>query len=296
MTLFNHHRKNEKLDKRVMLALKISFIINLILTICEISFGLVAKSVALVGDGLHNMGDTFSILLVIIVYIIGNKVANHKYSYGFKRAEVIGCFINLIFLSLSGIYLFYEGIKKILSPTAIDGTIVIYVAILASIINFCTAIILLKYSFNNKNIRLIFIHNFSDVLGSIGVILSGVFAIVFKWYFIDAIVAIGISIYLVIQVILHLPDILNILMNASPDDLDVNEIKSRLKQIDGIKDVHHMHLWYIEENEISFNCHITSDNLDILKEIKKILETEFKIYHSYVQIEKDECDLEEGIF
>lgn len=296
MVFCNHHKKCKEVDKRVINALKIAFIINLLLTFFEIGFGLYAKSVALVGDGLHNIGDTISILLVVVVCILGGRVANKKYSYGFKRAEVIGNLVNLVLLFLSGIFLFYKGVQKIIFPVTTNGTVVMYVAILAGLINFITALILLKYSFNNRNIKVIFVHNFSDALSSIGVFISGLFSLLLGWYFIDGIVAVLISIYLFIQIGLNLPPVLNVLMNASPNGLDMNMIKERLKEIKDVKDVHHIHLWSMEENEVSFNCHVVSDNSDVLEEIKDILENEFKIYHSYIQIEKRNCDSEEGIF
>ena len=238
----DHHKTSVEVDKKTIKILKFVFVINFLLTVVEIFFGYMAKSTALIGDGLHNLGDSLSIMLLIIAFIMGSRIANKKYSYGFKRSEVLGSLINLFILFLSAIYLLFEGFSKMFNPSQIDGELVMVVAFIALVVNACTAFLLFKNAKSNTGIKIIFIHNFSDVIVSLGVILSGMFALILGWYFVDSVIAIMMAGYLLIQVVSNLPGIFNILMNASPDNLSIDDIKSKIMEVKGVVDVHHIHL------------------------------------------------------
>ena len=218
-----HHHHHEISEKTVKYLL-ISFIINMLLTVVEIVGGIIAGSVSLIGDALHNTSDAFSILIAVIAFKIGRKKADGKYTYGFKRAEVIGGFVNLILLFIAGTYLLVEGVERLISPQEIDGGIIVWVSVAALIIDAATAKLSHHGSDHNTNMRMVFLHNLADALGSVGVIISGLCVMWFGVYFVDGLVALMIAAYMIYQSVASFPKIVNILMNAAPEGLDLQKV------------------------------------------------------------------------
>ena len=284
----HHHHHNEVTQKSVRLLI-LSFVINMLLSVAEIIGGIISGSVSLIGDALHNTSDAFSILIAVIAFKIGNKKASAKYTYGFKRAEIIGGFVNLILLFISGCYLLAEGIERLINPQQIDGLLIIWISVLALIIDALTAKISHHDAHHNSNMKMVFIHNLADAFGSIGVIISGLCIMWFDLYRVDGIVALLIAFYLIFQSVVSFPQIVNILMNAAPDNIDIEQVKNSLLAIKNIKNVHHLHLWCISEHNVAIECHIESDNNDIIVEATQLLKDKFGITHCNFQVENKSC-------
>lgn len=283
-----HHHEHDVCAKSINYLI-FSFVINLLLSIFEIAGGIISGSISLIADALHNTSDAFSILIAVIAFKIGNKKANKKFTYGFKRAETIGGFINLILLFISGCYVLMEGIKHLIIPNNINGSIITYISIIALIIDVMTAKLSHHGSQHNSNMRMVFLHNLSDALGSVGVTISGIFAMYFNVHIIDSIIAILLATYMIYQSVISFSKIVNILMNATPNNLDIDEIIDDLNNLTGVRDIHHIHVWNINENDVSFECHVVSNNFSILNEIKSILKQKYNIIHSNIQIENNVC-------
>ena len=283
-----HHHNNKVTQKSVKLLI-LSFAINMLLSVAEIIGGIISGSVSLIGDALHNTSDAFSILIAVIAFKIGNKKASAKYTYGFKRAEIIGGFVNLILLFISGCYLLAEGIERLINPQQIDGLLIIWISVLALIIDALTAKISHHDAHHNSNMKMVFIHNLADAFGSIGVIISGLCIMWFDLYRVDGIVAFIIAFYMIFQSVVSFPQIVNILMNAVPDNIDIEQVKNSLLAIKNIKNVHHLHLWCISEHNVAIECHIESDNNDIIVEATQLLKDKFGITHCNFQVENKSC-------
>ncbi len=279
-----HHHHGDVSEKTVKY-LMISFIINMFLSVAEVIGGIIAGSVSLIGDALHNTSDAFSILIAVVAFKIGRKKADSRYTYGFKRAEIIGGFVNLILLFISGVYLLIEGISRIITPEPIEGEIIIWVSVLALIIDAATAKLSHHDSDHNTNMRMVFLHNLADALGSVGVIISGLCVVWFEIYFIDGVVALMIAAYMIYQSVLSFPKVVRILMNAAPEGLNMDEVLQTLNDIKGVKDVHHVHVWSVNEKDISLECHMVADNMDLAHQAAHILDEKFGIAHCNIQIE-----------
>ena len=287
--MHEHHHHAEVSSKTVGL-LFLSFIINMLLSVVEIIGGIISGSVALIGDALHNTSDAFSILVAVLAFKIGAKRANSKYTYGFRRAEVIGGFINLILLFISGCYLAVEGVGRLISPQQIDGKMIIVISVLALVIDALTAKISHHGAHHNHNMKMVFVHNLADAFGSLGVIVSGICVLLWGVYRIDGIIALVIAAYMIWQAIASFKPIVNILMNAAPESIDLEEVKKSIAKIKGVKDVHHLHLWCIDEHETAFECHVISEDMTVAQKIAKKLDEKFAIEHCNVQVEtKEKC-------
>ncbi len=284
----HEHHHNHEINSKTVVYLIWSFCINILLSLVELIAGILGGSVALIGDALHNTSDALSILIAILAYKIGLKKSNAQYTFGFKRAEIIGAFVNLILLFISALYLFVEGIGRFISPQNINGELIIYVSIIALIIDGLTAKLSHHESHHNTNMKMLFLHNLADALGSVGVIISGLCVVYFDWYFVDGIIALMIAGYMMFHSIAAFPKIVKILMNATPEHIDIENIRKKLLKIKNVSDIHHIHVWNVDEHNISLECHVVSDDLNVVADIKKILENKFDIHHSNIQIETKE--------
>ena len=286
----HEHHHNHKVNAKTVIYLTWSFAINILLSVVELIAGIVGGSVALIGDALHNTSDALSILIAVLAYKIGLKKSNKHFTFGFKRAEIIGAFVNLILLFISALYLFVEGINRIISPQNINGELIIYISIIALIVDGITAKLSHHESHHNTNMKMLFLHNLADALGSVGVIISGLCVVYFDWHFVDGIIALMIAGYMVFHSIVAFPKITKILMNATPDNIDIDEIKKRLLKIKNVSDVHHIHVWNIDEEHISLDCHIVSEDITVLEKARNILAKNFNVHHSNIQLETKESN------
>jgi len=283
-----HHHHGEVTEKSVKLLI-LSFAINMFLSIAEIVGGIVSGSVALIGDALHNTSDALSILIAVIAFKIGNKKASTKYTYGFKRAEIIGGFVNLILLFISGVYLLIEGVGRLVHPEQIEGMLIVWISVLALIVDVFTAKISHHGAHHNTNMKMVFIHNLADAFGSIGVIISGLCIVWFGVYSVDGIVALLIAFYMIFQSVVSFPKIVNILMNAAPDNIDIEQVKNCILEIEDVRGVHHLHLWNISEHSVALECHVESCNVDIVPIVADKLKDKFGINHCNIQVETTSC-------
>lgn len=286
----HEHHHNHDVNAKTIVYLIWSFVINILLSIAEFIAGIVGGSVALIGDALHNTSDALSILIAVMAYKIGLKKSDKRFTFGFKRAEIIGAFVNLILLFISAFYLFAEGLSRIISPQDINGKLIIYISILALVIDTLTAKLSHREAHHNANMKMLFLHNLADAFGSVGVIISGLCVIYLDWHFIDGIIALMIAAYMLFHSIVAFPKVVKILMNATPDNIDIDKIRKHLLKIKNISDVHHIHVWNIDEHHISLECHIVSEDISVVTKVKDVLAKNFNIEHTNIQIETKETD------
>ena len=166
---------------------------------------------------------------------------------------------------------------------------IIWISVFALIVDALTAKISHHHSHHNSNMKMVFIHNLADALGSLGVILSGIFIVLFNINFMDGIIAIVISLYMIFQSVISFKPIVNILMNAAPDNINLDEVEQFIKKIDGIDDVHHIHIWCINEHDISIDCHVKGSDLELVNKITSLLSEKFGINHCNIQLETNNC-------
>ncbi|TMM47068.1 cation diffusion facilitator family transporter [Colwellia ponticola] len=268
---------------------KLSFavFINILLTVVQIIGGLVSGSLSLIADALHNLSDAGAILIAIVARKIARKPANSNMTYGFKRAEIIGALINSTTLIIVGFYLIYEAISKYFNPEPINGWIVVWIATIALVIDAVTAWLTYRSGVkNNLNLKAVFIHNMSDAFASIVVIVAGTLIILYQWYFVDIIATIAISMYVIYHGLSLAKQTIKILMQAVPDDIDIDELCTVIESITSVKKVNHIHVWQLDDNKKFLEAHVTLeiDQIDNgIAQIKKILVNQYGIDHSTIE-------------
>ncbi len=282
----DHGNKNMS-DFRLVMAVTI----NVLLTVAQVIGGVVSGSLSLIADALHNLSDAGSLALALFARRIGRRPADAEKTFGYGRAEIIGALINLTTLIIIGIYLIYEAIMRYFEPQEIAGWTVIIVAGIALVIDIGTAILTYSMSKNSLNIRAAFLHNVSDALASVGVIIAGTFIILYELYIVDTIVTVMIAGYVLYQGFNSLPRVISILMQGMPPDIDRGNVVTVMKNVEGVKNVHHVHIWEIDEHRRSLEAHIQISRASIeqIEQIKLTLKDrlrgDFDISHSTLEFE-----------
>ncbi len=282
----HHHRKPES-DRGLLVAVGI----NVLLTFAQVMGGIISGSLSLIADALHNLSDAASLGIALFARKISRKPADEFKTFGYQRAEVIAALINLTLLITISLYLIYEAIWRIVEPQVITGWIMVLVAGIALIVDTITALITYKMSKSSINMKAAFLHNLADALASIGVILAGSFILLYEWYWVDTLVTFFIAGFVLWQGLTLLPKTIHLLMEGTPEDLSSEDIKLSAEQINGVEDVHHIHVWHLDEHRIALEAHVvvTANELkevEVIKDkLKQLLKDKFNITHSTLEFE-----------
>ncbi len=276
-------------DRRLMLAI----IANMLLTVAQVAGGIVSGSLSLVADALHNFSDASSLLIAWLARRIGRQPADDLRTFGYRRAEVIAALVNLVSLVIIGLYLIYEAVWRIFQPQVIEGWIVVIVAGVALVVDVATAVLTWTMSKHSMNIRAAFLHNVSDALASVGVVVAGSLILLYGWYWTDTLLTLVIAAYVLYQAMTLLPQTIHLLMEGTPEGLSVTDVKAAMEAVEGVKNVHHIHLWQIDEHRSALEAHIVIDHFEDTARIKDALKARlgdsFDITHSTLEFETENC-------
>ncbi len=286
----DHHHDIEGMgDRRLIWAIAI----NMVLTLAQVVGGILSGSLALIADALHNFSDAAALLIAWVARRVGRKPADSFKTFGYKRAEVIAALINLVTLVIVGLYLIYEALWRIYEPQSIDGWTVVVVAGVALVIDVATAILTYSMSKQSMNIRAAFLHNVSDALASAGVILAGSLILLYGWYWTDTALTLLIAGYVLYQAATLLPKTIHILMEGTPEDISIEEVIKAMEGVRSVSNVHHVHLWQLDEHRNGLEAHVVIDDFMDSEAIKAALKDElkqqFSITHSTLEFEVENC-------
>ena len=265
--------------------------INILLTLAQVIGGIISGSLSLIADALHNLSDAASLGIALFARTIGRKPADKTKSFGYQRAEVIAALINLTLLITVSLYLIYEAVWRIVEPQVVTGLIIVVVAGVAFVVDMVTALITFRMSKNSLNMKAAFLHNLADALTSIGVIIAGALILLYQWYWVDTLLTFLIAGFVLWQGIIMLPKTIHLLMEGTPENLSSDEIKASLEEAKDVEDVHHIHIWNLDEHRIALEAHVVVatnelQEVEVIKrKLKEILKDRFKITHSTLEFE-----------
>ena len=266
---------------------------NMLLTVAQAVGGILSGSLSLAADALHNFSDAASLLIALVAIRIGRKPPDQFKTFGYKRAETIAALINLTTLIIIGLYLCYEAIMRFITPEPVAGWMVVLVAGVALAVDVFTALLTYSQSKNSMNIKAAFLHNVTDALASVGVIITGTLILLYGWIWTDAAMTLIISGYVLWQGFTELPKVIHLLMEGTPKGMDAESIITAMEAESGVKEVHHVHLWQLDEHRNALEAHVvlgTKADMDDLKSrLKKMLHDKFEIEHSTLEFEKNLC-------
>jgi cobalt-zinc-cadmium efflux system protein len=286
------HREN--LNKKNLLAVTV---LNLVITVTEVIGGIVSNSLALLSDAIHNLGDTFAVIIAYAASLIGKKDATEKKTFGYKRIEILAALLNSVVLIAITIFLFHEAYRRFLSPQPIKGLIMFVVAVIGFTANLIAVLLLKKESHQNLNIRAAYLHLLGDTISSVAVIVGSILVYFYRIFWIDPLVTVLIGLYIMKEAYGVLRETVDILMQATPSSFDLSAVVSEIEKHEEIDNVHHVHSWKLDDRQIHFECHVdlnkdlpVSDTDIIRIEIERMLQNKFGISHVTIQFEYNCCN------
>jgi len=281
------HIDPESEDRRVSLAIWA----NGLLTVAQIVGGVFAGSLALIADALHNFSDMASLVIAFIARKIARRPADARMTFGYGRIEIVVALINYTTLILVGVYLIYEGGMRMIDPPQVAGWTVVILGAVALVVDTLTALLTYSMQKGSVNIRALFLHNLSDALASVAVIIGGTLIILYDLRWVDPAITIGIALYILYLALTEIGGPIRMLMLGSPPDMDAGAVVDAMTDVDGVRDVHHVHLWQMQEHEVALDCHVVLmgrdwTDLEAVKQaVKKKLADDFGITHSSLEFE-----------
>lgn len=286
----DHHHHHHHTPANFNFAFAIAVILNLAFTLIETGYGLYAHSMGLLADAAHNFGDVLSLLMTWAANILLMRAATEKYSYGYKKTTILSALANaLILVFISGIIL-YESFNKLFHPVSVHEMIIIVVALIGIAINGSTALLFLKGSEEDINIKSAFLHLAYDALISVGVVLAGVIILFTNWLWLDPLAGIIIVLVILLGTSGLLRDSVNLILGAVPRGVNQQGVRNYLSQLPGVVAIHDLHIWGLSTRENALTAHLIMPDKHFTdedyQEINHILAHDFKIQHVTLQIEK----------
>ncbi|KAA2311960.1 cation transporter [Puniceibacterium sp. HSS470] len=274
-------------DRRVAIAIWA----NGLLTVAQVVGGIFSGSLALIADALHNFSDMASLVIAFAARKIARRPADERMTFGYGRVEIVAALINYTTLIMIGFYLIYEGGMRMIDPPEVMGWTVVILGGIALVVDTLTAMLTYSMQKGSVNIRALFLHNLSDALASVAVIVGGTLIILNDMRWVDPAITIGIALYILYLSFTEIGAPIRALMLGSPPDIDGNDVVTAIQGVDGVVDVHHVHLWQMQEHAAALDCHIVVERermgeADKIKEnVKSVLHERFSIEHSTLEFE-----------
>ncbi len=287
----HHHEISGNIGIRFI----ITILLNFLITIVEIVGGIVAGSLSLISDALHNFSDGVAVIISYIALRLRERDHSPRHTFGLKRAEILAAVINSSVLLVISLYLFYESVERLIHPAEVQGSLMSVIAAIGLVANVIGTILLHKDSDTSMNIRSAYLHLFTDALSSVAVLLGGLAIYFWKVYWLDPILTILIGLYILKESYHILVNAIHILMEGAPPDVPAEKIKETIESFDGVDDFHHLHLWMVGENDIHLEGHVNirdmrvSESNELGRKIELKLKEKFNIRHVTLQFECNQC-------
>jgi len=294
----SHHNHNDLQGRNLF----ISIFLNIIITVAQVIGGLVSGSLSLLSDALHNFSDVVSLIISYIANKLSKRKASLHKTFGYKRAEILAAFINAATLIIVAILLIIEAVKRFQNPQEIESNLVIWLSLLGIVANGFSVLLLKKDSEANMNMKSAYLHLLTDMLASVAVLIGGLLMKFYQLYWVDSVLTLAIALYLIWVGFDLLKDSIKVLMLFTPDAIPIQEIVKDIQKNKAIKNVHHIHVWQLNEDEVHFEAHIDfeedislSQFDTILHEIEELLYHNYEINHVNIQPEFGKCDVKDVI-
>lgn len=277
--------------------LVISIGLNVLITVSQVIGGLISGSLSLLSDALHNFSDVLSLIVSYIANILSKREASSSKTFGYKRAEIIAAFVNSATLIVVAIILIKEAVERFFNPQPVVSDLVIWLSLLGIAANGFSVLLLKKDANNNMNMKSAYLHLLTDMLASIAVFIGGLLMKFYAVYWVDPLLTLAIALYLIYVGYDLLKDATRVLMLFTPSTIQVAKIVETIGKIKPINNVHHVHIWQLNENEVHLEAHVDFD-VDIkISEFDVILEKiHEEVYHTFginhinIQPEFGKCD------
>lgn len=273
--------------------LTIALAIASAITLLEFFGGLLSNSIALLSDAGHMLADVMAVSLSLFAIKLATRQHTHKLTYGYHRAEVLAALTNGIILAIISAFLFREAYMRLLNPPSIDIPVLLGVAFIGLAANISMALVLKEVRKTSIGARSAFLHVFYDTISSVGVITGGIIASLTQIFAVDPVIAFMIAGLIIRGAASLLRESIHILLEGAPVGINLQRIIAEIKNVDGVQDIHDLHIWAISSGLNALSGHVIvkdqmiSESSKIIDEIRDILKTKFNISHTTIQTESE---------
>lgn len=273
-----------------------SLILTLAFVIVEAAAGYFANSLALLTDAAHNVTDVIALALSWFAIRITAQPANARRTYGFHRAGILVALVNSTTLVLISLGIFYEAYRRFMSPPEVQSGILIGVGLIAVVINLVTAMLVHRGSESDLNLRSAFVHLMGDVISTVGAVIAGVLIYFTGANWLDPFVSVLIGFLILYNAWGILHETVEILLESTPRDVDIQKMVSDITEVDGVLGVHDLHVWSLTRNLRTMSAHILTEDIPISAgtkiqhQINELVHHRYNITHATLQLECADCD------
>jgi cobalt-zinc-cadmium efflux system protein len=286
-----HQHSADRLAERRGLTLAIVF--TGVILLAEIIGGILTNSLALLADAGHMLVDVASLVMSFLALTFALRPPSKERTFGFHRLEILAALANGATLILICLYIFYEAYQRILTPQPVQGPGMLAIAFVGLVANVAAIMVLEKGE--SLNVRSAFLHVLGDTLSSVGIIVGGLVILVTGWYVIDPIISVIIALLILVSAYRVTVEAVNVLLEATPKGIDLREVVEAVREVDGVRDIHDVHIWSITSGLHALSAHLliddqlTSFSVDIVERVQSLLKHDFGIAHTTLQCECEHC-------
>ena len=264
----------------------------------EVIGGILTRSLALISDAAHMFTDAAALAIALAAIKIGQRAADHKRTFGYYRFEILAAAFNATILFLVAGYILYEAYQRFRNPPDIQSLGMLVIAVIGLAVNLAGMRVLQQGSDKSLNVKGAYLEVWSDMLGSLGVILAAIVIYLTQWAWVDAAVAAGIGLWVLPRTWKLLKESLNILLEGVPHDVALDKVEQALLAVPGVHEIHDLHVWALTSGRNSLTVHLVvregSEEQGVLRDCTGMLAERFSIRHATVQIEGVACDMKDA--
>ncbi|MDP4290671.1 MAG: cation diffusion facilitator family transporter [Bacteroidota bacterium] len=297
----HHHHSSLNLTD-LNRAFMIGIIINALYVVIEFMAGLYYNSLSLISDAGHNLGDVASLALALLAFRLAKASANDKFTYGYRKSTILVSLINsvVLFIAIGGII--WETFSRLHHPVVVQGSSVAIVAGIGIVVNALSALLFIRNKEKDLNVKGAYLHLMADAAVSMGVVVSGILIMLFKLYWLDIATSLAIVIVIFYSTWHLFSDSLSLTLDGVPKGIDINEVIAEIKEVEGVLDVHHMHVWAISTFQNALTAHVIihasvgMEQLDLLKKMIKHKLEHINIHHATLEFESEDENCTDDTF
>jgi len=297
----HHHDHSHAAPLKMNTAFVVGIILNFAFVLVEVIAGLINHSLSLLSDAGHNLADVGTLALSLFAFRLLKIKSNPQFTYGYRKTSILVALFNSVVLFISIGIITYEAIQRLFNPTPVSGLNVALIAGVGIVINFTTAIMFFRGKDDDLNIKSAYVHLMADALVSLAIVIGGIAMYYLQWFWIDPLLSIVVVLVILFTTWHLLKNSLRLSLDAVPEDISVADVRTTAMTLDGVKDLHHIHIWAISTTENALTAHLVlsrsttiNEEQKIKHELKHLLEHK-NIHHITLETERENDNCETNV-
>lgn len=266
----HHHHDHSHTITKINTAFVIGIVLNLLFVIVQVCVGIHINSMSLLSDAGHNFADVGSLAISLLAFKLMKAKASSQYTYGYKKASVLTALLNAIILLVSLGAILYEAVRRLVYPEPVAGLSISIVSGIGIVINAVSALFFLWDKDSDMNIKSAYLHLMSDALVSLALVIGGIVIFYTGWYRIDGALSILVAVVIIIATWKLLKGSLRLSLDGVPENINIGQIRAAALKINGVKDLHHIHVWALSTTENALTAHLVVDAAAAPQDVQKV--------------------------